>query len=80
MVANQGRVKLLVALLPSHHPCWSHSEHCMVYFKSKHAEPLSRVELETLDFLTMVHHAIADRVDELNELRQGTCLLWQSTS
>ena len=30
-----------------------------------------RIELETLDILTMVHHAIADRVDSHNELRKG---------
>ena len=34
-----------------------------------------RIELETLDILTMVHHAIADRVDLHNELSQGISLL-----
>ena len=29
------------------------------------------IDLETLDILTMVHHAIADRVDSHNELRKG---------
>ena len=33
------------------------------------------MELETLDILTMVHDAIADRVHLRNELRQGICLL-----
>ena len=33
------------------------------------------VELETLDFLTMVHHAIADRVDLHTKLRQAVFLL-----
>ena len=30
-----------------------------------------RIELETLDILTMVHHAIADRVDSHKKLRKG---------
>ena len=34
-----------------------------------------QIELETLDILTMVHHAIADRVDLRNELRQDVFLL-----
>ena len=38
------------------------------------------IELETLDILTMVHHAIADRVDSHNKLRQAVFLLRQSTS
>ena len=33
------------------------------------------IELETLDILTMVHHAIADRVRLRNELRQDVFLL-----
>ena len=38
------------------------------------------IELETLDILTMVHDAIADRVDLHNKLRQAVFLLWQSAS
>ena len=38
------------------------------------------IELETLDILTMVHDAIADRVALHNKLRQAVFLLWQSTS
>jgi len=38
------------------------------------------IELETLDILTMDQHAIADRVDLHNKLRQAVFLLWQSTS
>ena len=33
------------------------------------------IELETLDILTMVHDAIADRVDLHNKLRQAVFLL-----
>ena len=39
-----------------------------------------RIELETLDILTMVHHAIADRVDSHNKLRKAVSLLWQFAS
>ena len=38
------------------------------------------IELETLDILTMVHDAIADRADSHSKLRQAVFLLWQSTS
>ena len=33
------------------------------------------IELETLDILTMVHHAIADRVDSHKKLRKAVFLL-----
>ena len=39
-----------------------------------------RIELETLDILTMVHHAIADRVGPHKKLRKAVLLLWQSAS
>ena len=34
-----------------------------------------QIELETLDILTMVHHAIADRVDSHKKLRKAVFLL-----
>ena len=38
------------------------------------------IDLETLDILTMVHHAMADRVDSHKKLRQAVLVLWQSAS
>ena len=38
------------------------------------------IELETLDILAMVHHAMADRVDSHKKLRQAVLVLWQSAS
>ena len=37
--------------------------------------PWQQIELETLDILAMIHHAIADRVGSHKKLRQAVFLL-----